>query len=213
MSFPQRTWNQFISLFPHLLVYLSLPLIILASIGLVAFLTDTPVQKFTQDTIVVIGGHPFAGALSNLGILIWSAATAICFFSFFLIKDHMGLFKGFLFGSGCITIFLMLDDLFLFHERYFPVYIGLPERLVYVLYIFTILTYLFWFRKIILQSDYVILLLACGCFAGSILIDQVFPPEGNFFFLTEDGLKFLGISCWCFYFYRVCKKELLKHLV
>ena len=106
---------------------------------------------------------------------------------------------------------MLFDDFFLFHEvlEHFhiqeesPVFIG--EKGLYVLFMFIGGGYLFVFRKIILSTRYIFLLLAFMFLGGMVLVDAVFPSYvyrtfGQWFYLIEDGLKWMGIVFWFSYY-------------
>jgi hypothetical protein len=58
----------------------------LLGVGLLAWITGQRPWYFTSDPFV-LGHLPFyAGILSNVGILLWSASAAICFFTATVVK-------------------------------------------------------------------------------------------------------------------------------
>lgn len=66
------------------------------------------------------------------------------------------------------------------------------------------------FRRMILGSEFALLLLAVGFFAGPVFVDLFVTPEEFFIFgdlaggfLSEDGLKLLGVAASAAYFWRV----------
>ena len=196
------------------LLYLPI-LILLILIFLVSWKTGIPVKVFTQDPAVVAGKagltssmefaiNPFLGIISYLGVLFWCVCTSVCYFGFLLItetnqrKNNRALFLRF-FGS--ITLFLLFDDLFLFHESLAP-NLFIPEKLVYICYALTVLYGFIRFRKVILQTQWTILLGAMIFFFLSLLIDTfgVGPDRANLNFILEDGFKLLGIASWSLYF-------------
>jgi hypothetical protein len=166
---------------------------------------DFDVGKITRDPAQITRTHPFVGSLSNLGILGWCSPAAVCFFcsAAFWRDRKRRASASFLFFSGLLTTLLLLDDLFLFHEIVFPRYFHMPEKIVYVSYLAAVLVFLLAFRREILQTEYVVLVLAFGFFGLSILVD-LFGAHIPDHLLLEDGCKFLGIVTWLIYFIRVC---------
>jgi len=164
------------------------------------------VSKFTRDPVQVLDGPAYIGVYSNIGILIWTAAAAGCFFSGGLLSrvPEMLPVAKFFFVSGGITSVLVLDDMFMFHEVVFPEYLGIWEALIAPSYAVMILFYLFSFRHYILKTDYIILGLALICFGFSASIDIVAMVAGEFHgvHLLEDGFKLLGIVGWSTYMLR-----------
>lgn len=62
--------------------------------------------------------------------------------------------------SGLLTSMLMLDDLFLLHERIFPEYLHWRQRYIYLSYVSSVLVYLAAFRHIIFKNNFLLLALA-----------------------------------------------------
>ena len=109
-----------------------------------------------------------------------------------------------LFKIFCLISLLMLcDDLFLFHESIAPK-LFLSEKLVYVCYFAIVSFGITRFRKVILQTEWIILCLAFVFFFLSLIFD-IFDSSLNIpiIFILEDGLKFLGIASWSSYFFLV----------
>lgn len=168
-------------------------------------LYDIPIHHFTADPNATLRAPFYIGFISNLGIMLWAAATALCIFSAFLLRNSAKPqpLSGFLFYSGLFTGLLMLDDVFLLHEEVFPKHLGIAEELVYASYgLFTILL-LVLFRRTILKTEYLLWGLAFGLLGASVVVDLM-PFQLRHSFLVEDGLKFFGIVFWLAYFVRVC---------
>ena len=151
----------------------------------------------TQDPAAIGGIHPLSGFVSSLGVLLWCATAAICFFTAWtILNSKQGDTFRFLLFSAILTSYLMLDDLFQIHEELASEYLGLNEKIVTASLSIAILAHLITFRQIILRTNFSVLLLALGFFATSVAIDQVWCRE----YFYEDGTKLLGIACWCSYF-------------
>ena len=52
---------------------------------------------------------------------------------------------------------LLVDDLFMLHERIFPNQFGIDEIIVFLFYGLLFLVYLLLFRKVILETDHIYL--------------------------------------------------------
>ncbi|HEY9833453.1 MAG TPA: hypothetical protein V6D26_23075 [Stenomitos sp.] len=201
MSAKLRT--QLKSLFP-ILIGLYIPMLILVAIIVwVGLQLSIPMADLTRDPSATTGDSPFIGALSYIGVLFWCASVAICLFSFALLQKtgSIGGFSGFFLFGGLISLILLLDDLFLFHETVFPLYFKIPEKLVFLSYGLVILGYVTRFRKLILKTDFIFLILAFGLFGLSIGIDLL---ELKISILFEDGSKLFGIVSWFGYFAITC---------
>lgn len=204
MSLFKKTTSQFKNNYKfYLSVYISITLF-LYGVSVFSGYYDVSVAYFMRDPVITLYGHPFVGAVSNLGILVWCATAAICFFCAVIHKKNGdSSFSFFLWCSGIFTSILMLDDFFMFHEYLFPYTFGIPQTAVIICYIGIALLYFVKFRGIIYASEYLTLLLACTMFSVSILSD-IFMDQSDFQFLLEDGAKLLGIVTWFIYFSRVC---------
>ncbi len=112
--------------------------------------------------------------------------------------------------AGLLSFLLMLDDLFILHERVFPMYFDQAEKALFALYGVLVLTYLLLYRDFLLRTDWLLLALAFGLFAGSLAFDfiseEIHIPQRHFF---EDGAKFAGIAGWTAYHTRTAGTQLL----
>lgn len=176
--------------------------------GFVAERLDIPVADLTRDPASTLGVHPFLGILSTVGILLWCATVAICLFSAARARRAgAGEDAAFLLSAGALTSMLLSDDLFMLHEWAFPLHIGVLEEIVYGTYVLIFLAYYLRFRDALADHGLAPLLLACACFATSILLDQLVPNEGVQY-LVEDGFKLTGITAWFLFHTRACSRIL-----
>lgn len=196
---------------------LQLLLIYLPFLGLLIFTglqTKAPIPTFTRD-VFTIGRLPsYAGFVSNIGAFVWCSAFAVCWFSYLALRHHIAVIvRNFILCSGTLSLFLMLDDFFMLHERYYTAYFNITENVPYFVYGIIFLVYLFGFRKFIYQTRlgfFILTLLFFGLsgsldFIESLLYDTAandLPPD--FYFLIEDGCKLLGLVSWCAYLTSVC---------
>jgi hypothetical protein len=193
------------------LITLLLPaLLFLAVMVVLCTQMDIPISFFTCDPASTVEIHPFTGMVSNIGILLWTSSAVVCLFSWGLLRKdpEKRRFSTFLLFSGILTLILVIDDLFLFHEEIFPEQLGIPQKFVLLGYMGITLVGVVVFRKTILATDYLLLLIALGFFGLSVFVD-VFDHEidaliGGWRYLFEDGFKFLGIVTWLGYFWRTC---------
>ncbi|MGH7557346.1 MAG: hypothetical protein ACREMD_06150 [Gemmatimonadota bacterium] len=182
-------------------------LLFLALTAWISQSAGVPLSFFSRDPAITWGGHPLTGMQSNLGVLVWSGAAIVCFFSHSVSKrrhDDGDLAKFFLW-SGVITLWLALDDFFLFHDELAYRYLGLRDKPIYLGYGLVCLWYVVKFRAVILRSEYALLFLASVFFGSSILVDAfhtLWESPWRIFF--EDGFKILGIVTWSGYLIRTC---------
>lgn len=111
---------------------------------------------------------------------------------------------GFVIFGGFINLILFLDDLFMLHERIFPGYFGVSEKIVFLFYGVLILFYFVTFRKVVMETDFGFASLAIFFFTLSTLIDALPESLLPWHHLFEDGFKFFGIVSWFGYQFSVC---------
>lgn len=151
----------------------------------------------TGDPTALTDSRWWLGFLSNLGIMLWSAAAAMCALGTVLV--HRSGWGGrstlFLLASTALCLALAVDDAFLLHEEVLPAHLGIPEKAVYAAYAVAALAYVGLFWRTLLRTDYVVLLVSLACYATSIAIDLF-----TYNMFVEDGFKFAGIVFWVLYF-------------
>ena len=179
--------------------------LVLALTAAASAATHLPLALFVRDATATLGGNPLTGVQSHLGVLVWWAAAAVCFFGAALLRerqDRSG--TTFLVWSGSITAVLALDDLFQFHEDLAVRYLRVDDKAVVLVYGVAVVTYLVRCRKMILWSDYSLLVAGLTLFAASNVVDVFLQDrwmsDGRIF--LEDGLKLLGIASWSSYLVR-----------
>jgi hypothetical protein len=139
----------------------------------------------------------YYGVISNLGVMLWMAAAAICLFTALMAytaragSARTGLFV----AGGLFTLWLGIDDFFLVHEEVLP-QVGIPQIITYAAYAATGLVYLFVAWRFILTSRLSLFLVAGFGLAGSMGLDAIVDSEAPFWVFLEDGLKFVGIAFW-----------------
>lgn len=202
--------NQLRALVLFLFLLFVLPLFVLSAVIVASLTTGVPLFKFLRDPTAIMGAHPFAGIISNIGVLFWCATAAICLFGWSILRYRltMARFATFLLFSGLFTILLMLDDFFQLHEQIFPYYFHVSERITYIGYGVLLFCLIAMFKDCILKTEYLILLIAL-CFFGLSLSIDMFQKNieqflGRWRILLEDGFKFFGIIGWFGYFLRCC---------
>lgn len=178
------------------LLALYLPMVMLVLLVAIASLDPAiSVTSLTRDMAAIAKIHPLTGVLSNVGILLWCATAAICLFSSNLLRQqdaHPA--TVFLSWAGLMSAGLLLDDFFMFHEYLGPIHLGLDEKAIHVFYACVMAAYLLRHRRLILQSNYRLLVAALALFGGSMAVDQA--QATGWWHLAEDGCKVLGIASW-----------------
>ena len=173
---------------------------------------DIEIGQFTRDPAVLTDSSPFTGLFSSVGVLFWCATAAICLFGTVILrsspKSHE--IAVFLLGAGLITTMLMLDDLFMFHEVVFPQYLHFGEKVTVLLYGIILVSFLWYFRQRVIQTDYSVLLIAFAFLGFSVVSDRLLTDTGSWSYFIEDGPKLFGIVAWFSYWSRVCWSNLKR---
>ena len=193
--------------FSSLAIVYGLTLGALAIAALVSVYRDVPIGFVLRDPLATLHAHPLTGALSNVGVLVWCAAAAICFLTRTLLRQQEGTdeVRAFLLWSGLISAVLVLDDFFQFHDGLVPTYLGLSEEPIFLGYGLLTAWYLVRFRRVILASEWSVLFAALAFFALSMLVDAFQERWSSpWRILFEDGFKLLGIVSWSSYLIRTC---------
>ncbi|MHB0915924.1 MAG: hypothetical protein ACYC5A_10500 [Thermoleophilia bacterium] len=206
--------RQLRQLSPLMLKVYAFILAALASTVIARLTLGLDIGELTRDPIHKTGLHPFVGVLSNIGVLIWCFTAAYCFFAAYVLRrgNVGGERTRFFFYGGLITAWLMVDDLFLFHDVIFRENLGVSEIVTYPLYALVVGLFFYRFRELLKGFDYVLMVLAAGFFAASMVTDllidrQIFTMPGVYLF--EDGFKFLGIGSWAMFFTRTAFSEVM----
>ncbi len=208
MNFREIVKNQFQAL-RNVFIFLQIPAVM--TLLLVVFLKvrfDISTGDLLRDSNAVSELPPYVGMVSNLGILSWCAAATVCLFTAWAGWKKGINVESFLLYSGIVSAILMFDDLFMFHDEFFPETLHFPEELVLLVYGSFALVTFYRHRHIILSSNYLILLTSLMLFGVSLVVDQFFkeiPGEK----LIEDGAKFTGILTW-FGYYAILSYETMK---
>ena len=201
--------KQFRTLTPVLLIAYLVTFLSLLSVIITSTYKSVPLDIFTKDPTAIMNAPFYIGAFSNIGIMLWSGAAVLCFFTAFSISRQRHLkeeFK-FLIVSALITLMLAVDDMFLVHEEVFPYYFNLNANAVIITYINIFIIYIILFRARILQSEFIALGLAFFCLGLSTVIDLLPLPIEKDTFL-EDAIKLFGVVSWFIYFYRYSRQVL-----
>jgi hypothetical protein len=189
---------------------------LLGTLGVFALHSHTrlPLGDFTRDPLAITQSKFYLGALSNIGIMLWSATAATCLFGAYLLSSYYNTseFRWFLFSFGLLTLILALDDVFMFHEKLFPRHLRIPEKVVLLSYAVIATGCFLRFFKLIFRTNYLLLFLSLMFLGSSVFVDQTLPDSDHEVFL-EDGLKFFGIVFWMAYFFNstseIIRKECL----
>jgi hypothetical protein len=221
----KQTWT------PLLTVSYSLILIFLVTIFWIAKVQNIPMYVLVADPAEIAQKPPYMGLLSQIGILIWSGTLCVCWFTASLlgknkIRTNQISWSEFLWSSGGVTLYLLLDDWLQIHE-YTPVILGLAkapsgvprflqnsiEFFVFILYFVIFAAYLWRYKGKIMQSNILPILVALGFMGLSTLIDILPHDNLRSHDLLEEGSKLIGILSWFNYFFLLSKQCLRRELL
>lgn len=190
------------------------------AIGSVGFLlliskkTYTPLWLLTREVSEAMYFPPYIGILSNLGGLIWMTTTTVCLFTAVLLNRTAVPFETRMFylSAGLLSLVITVDDMFRLHDQVLLGVLGIREGFFYLLYLLSIIAFLGFFRRQILQRDYLLLAAALFFFFMSrqLFIDIGFLDGSN---ASGDILKYFGNMFWLAFFYRAAAQELSALLI
>jgi hypothetical protein len=160
--------------------------------------------NLTRDTATILNGPAYTGALSNFGIVLWSATAAIMIFSAVHLYQNTVQRRAALMTLlfGLLTTMLCFDDTYQFHEKAFSGIIYVPEELIYLFYLTCIVVIATVCRVIVVTTPFIIGITAMAFFGISILIDEINLPSGRHDAFVEDSFKFIGIVLWTVYHFK-----------
>jgi len=164
-------------------------------------LVDNPLGAFNAPI--------YYGTILKFGIILWISTSAICLFTYFLIRNELTLKKisfSLLFSS-ILSLIFALDELFLTHVKLFPMFMHIDKNLVFVIYIVLFLLMFIYSRTVLFRYGYFLFVLAIIFFLGKISMDWLrhwnyLPDNENI--LLEDGFKFFGILAWFLFYSKLC---------
>ena len=155
------------------------------------------------------------GLISNLGYLLWIAAAAIALFTAYATPTYnQHKLKDLLLCGGWFSFILCIDDMFLLHDRY------IGQTFLYVVYAIFAFLIVFKFRDQLLKNGGEIFILAATLLAFSVLTDKfqrdiadIMPIKYETIQLFEEGVKFLGITTWLYFWWSASSKFIRKAVV
>jgi hypothetical protein len=176
-----------------------------------------PIEMVVKDVTSAARVPFYTGALSQVGIVLWSGALFICIFAGWQVasrEDQRSERLFFLFGAVVTGLFLA-SDLFLVHELLAP-RMGIPEQFVLGSYALFALAMLVVCRQAIREAPFVWLAFAFVFLGASVVVDQVgivgVDSGSSAHFLIEDGAKIIGIGGWLLFFVFAAFRSVNRNL-
>jgi hypothetical protein len=186
-----------------LILILILNIFLLAVFGL-SSLYSLPIMVLLEDPASVYKASQFAGFLTYMGVIVLAAGlgAVILVLSFSPYKKVTK--KEFLAVSllGLISLYLILDDLFLIHERILTGLFHVGERRIFLVYLLCFTGYLAYFRKQIFTGPTIFLFIALLFLGSSLAVDfftDKVPMKDAIFDtmeMLEEGAKIGGFLFW-----------------
>jgi hypothetical protein len=190
-------------------------LLLLAVIGLQS---RVPIPVLMKDPLAVVPltqscCHFYYGFISNLGVMLWTAAAAVCLFASLLLvgRTRRSVDATFLCVAGVFTGWLALDDLFMIHEDVLPSF-GVPQLVTYTAYAAIAASYFLYAWRQILAFRPVLMALALALLGTSVLIDIFWHSDRAVRVFVEDGAKFLGILAWASFHFTIALETITTSL-
>jgi len=152
------------------------------------------------------------GLISNLGYLLWIAPASIALFTAYgTPTNSQHKLKELLLCGGWFSFILCIDDMFLLHDRY------IGQTFLYIVYAIFAFLIVFKFRDQLIKNGGEIFILAATLLAFSILTDKfqrdivdILPVKYETTQIFEEGVKFLGISSWFYFWWTTSSKFIRK---
>lgn len=192
-------WRQLARVWPTLAAGAAVALLLIAGAYGLSVYQGVPPDTLTGDPAAITDSRWWLGLLSNLGIMMWAAATGMCAVGTYFLYRSGASGRGtlFLLASTGMCLALALDDAFMLHEEVLPAHLRISERVTYGAYAVMMVAYVVLFRRTLRRTDYVVLLASLACYAASIAIDLF-----TYNIFVEDAFKFAGIVFWLLYYAR-----------
>ena len=193
-----------VAVIPSLIVY-ALAIILSAMAGIKEILV---IRDLAQTCDSALG----IGLISNLGYLLWMATAAIALFTAYgTPTNSQHKLKELLLCGGWFSFILCIDDMFLLHDRY------IGQTFLYVVYAIFAFLIVFRFREQLIKNGGEIFILAATLLAFSVLTDKfqrdlvdILPVKYETIQIFEEGVKFLGISSWFYFWWTTSSKFIGK---
>jgi hypothetical protein len=148
--------------------------------------------RVSRDPAAVAELPVYTGALSIAGVMLWTVMAAACLLAAMILHAARAPRQEAVFFAVCALALALLgaDDALQVHENVLPDHFGIPQKLVYVVYLGVAAAWAWRFRERLLRTDVVVLGVAGALLATSVALDVV--AEDSIW--LEDYSKFCGLA-------------------
>lgn len=198
-------------------IVLALAMLPLVAIVVSSLWTGIDIPRFTRDPLASLHVHPLTGVISELGVLMWWSGASVWGFSALVLQLQGEAQEArMLVHAALLSAYLAIDDQFQIHEDLAERYLGVPEMLVYAVLALAVAAFLLHHRRRLLRVDGWLLFISLAALGSSALLDAVLESRlwrlGHWYFLLEDGSKWIGIVFWTVFAIVRSQHELRHHL-
>ncbi|PJE45460.1 MAG: hypothetical protein CUR34_14450 [Sediminibacterium sp.] len=184
-------------------------LIIAFIIGATEFIHQVrgiPYADLTRDPNTISLKPKYIGFVSQIGLFFWFGTVSLCLASAIILKHLAGdsLYVLYFRFFSFFTFVLGVDDVFMLHDE--SAHRGINEKVIYIIYIVSLLYFLVKSFKLVFKTNFVLLFIA-GLFLGlSVLWDVLYSSD----YFIEDSFKIIGIVFWFLYFLDTTIKSVIN---
>jgi len=195
---------------PILIFVATLSALVMAAAQAMSMWLGQPIWYFTQDPATTAEMSWSLGLVSQFGVMLWSAAVAVCALAGAVLwpSEEQRPWALFAFASAAVTLVYLLDDALLLHENVLRDHLGIPEVVTYAAYAILGLAYLVRFAWAVRRTDFLLLVGSLACGGLSMAVDLIDP----YLFWLEDGAKFLAVALWFAYYFQATSEMLRPRL-
>jgi len=182
------------------------PLLVAWTLGLGALVVlclqdSVPFEQMTYDPVAAAGMPWYVGALSNLGIVVWSAAVVTAAGGAWVAaRSERPSAARFLGVGSFVGTILLLDDLFQFHADLLPATLGVTKAVALGMVLAPGVAWVLCWRADIARARWLILASSGVGSLCALAADLFGNPDRSATLLVEDGAKLLAIVAWAVYF-------------
>ncbi|HUF83199.1 MAG TPA: hypothetical protein VMQ81_01270 [Acidimicrobiia bacterium] len=182
----------------RLLAWMWLPAILL--LAAIVVQDGVPDRELLSDPAQITDSSASTGLVSNLGMVAWTGAAAALLGAAYVLRRLLAPRErvALLVSAGLFTVVLLVDDLFLLHERTVEDKLGIPEVVTIAVYALAALGWAILFRRQLRSTPFVLAAIALAGLGVSAVVDLAHPGRWSQPVL-EDGSKFLAILAWAAY--------------